>query len=118
VRVLVRERVPPHEVLLERLVGAGGEEGRLGEQAGLQRQQVAEDARQGDEHVDARPAELGERHELGAAEPAVAVEPGSRAEQGEGLGDRAAARLEVVGAPEHERHRLGQRVALGDVAGE
>ena len=46
------------EVQFDRLVGAGREEGGFGEQLDLQRQQVAEDARQRDDHVDARPAEL------------------------------------------------------------
>ena len=58
---LVGERVLAHEVLLDRLVGGGGEERGLREQLDLQRQQIAEDARQRDDHVDARAAELGER---------------------------------------------------------
>ena len=115
---LVRERVLADVVLVERLVGAGGEERGLREQAGLQGQQIAEDARERDQDVDARTPELLERHQLGAAQPTVAVEAGTRAQQRERLTDRAPARLEVVGAPEDERHRLRKRVALRDVARE
>jgi hypothetical protein len=44
VRRLVRERVFAHEVVALGFVGARGEERRFGEHAGLQRQQIAEDA--------------------------------------------------------------------------
>jgi Mn-dependent DtxR family transcriptional regulator len=52
------------EVHLQRLVGAGGQEGGLGQQLDLQRQQVAEDAGQRDHDVDARAAERLERNQL------------------------------------------------------
>ena len=68
--------------------------------------------------VDARPAELVERDELRAGEPAVAVEARRGAQQRQRLGDRPALGLQIVGAPQHDRDRLGQRVAVGRVAGE
>jgi hypothetical protein len=80
------QRVLADEVLLERLVGAGGQEGGFGQQLDLQRQQVAEDAREGDDHVDARAAQLGQRHQVGAGQAAVAVEARRGAHQRQGLG--------------------------------
>ena len=55
---LESQRVLAHEVLFAGFVGAGSEQRRFGQQLGLQRQQVAEDARQRDHHVDcaARPS--------------------------------------------------------------
>jgi hypothetical protein len=105
-----------HEVCARRLVGAGGQEGGLGQQLDLQRQQVAEDARQRDDHVDARPAQLLQRDQLGAGQAAVAVEARLGAHQRQRLGDRRAFGLQVVGAPQHEGDRLGERVAVGHVA--
>jgi hypothetical protein len=105
------------EVLFQRLVGAGGQEGGLGQQLDLQRQQVAEDARQRDHHVHPRAAQLGQRHQLGTGQAAVAVEARPRAHQRQGLGDRAAFALEVVGAPQHQGDGLGQRVAVGPCGG-
>jgi hypothetical protein len=67
VLALVGQRVLAHEVQFLGLVGAGGQEGGLGQQLDLQRQQVAEDARQRDHHVDARPAQLGQRHQRAPA---------------------------------------------------
>ena len=112
------QRVGADEVVREGLVGGGGAEGGFGEELGLQRQQVAEDAREGHHHVDARAAEDGERHEVGAGQPAVGVEAGRRADQRHRLGDRAAVGLDAVRAPEHQRHRVrqarrGRRAAAG-----
>ena len=73
--------------MLERLVGAGREPRGLGDHPGLERQQVAEDARQRDDHVDPRAAEFGERDQLGARQPAIAVEPRPRADQRQRLRD-------------------------------
>ena len=106
---LVAKRVLAHEIELGRLVCRGRQEGGLRQQLGLQRQQIAEDARQGDDHVDARAAELRERHQHGAGQPSEAVEPRPRADQGERLPDRPALALQVVGAPQDERDRLRER---------
>ena len=73
-RLLVGQCVLPDEVAVKRLVRAGREITSLGEKLDLQRQQVAEDAGERDDHVDPRPAELVERHQLCAGETAVAVE--------------------------------------------
>ena len=112
------ERVLADVVLAGGLVGLGRQQRRFGQQLGLQRQQIAKDAGEGDHHVDPRPTELDQRQQLGAAEPPVTVEPRRRAHQPQRLGDRTALGLEVVGAPQHHRHRLRQPVALFHVLGE
>ena len=94
------------EVAIRRLIGLGRQQRRLGEQGGLHRQQVAEDAGEGDHHIHARPAQGFERHELRAAEPAIPVQPRLGAHQPERLGDRPALGFEIVRAPQHHRHRL------------
>ena len=112
----VAQRMGADEVQRLGLVGGGGVEGGFGEHPGLQRQEVAEDAGEGHHHVDARAAEFGQRHQVGAGEPAVAVEAGLRADQRQGLGDRAAVGLDVVAAPEHQRHSVRQRRVGGEQA--
>ena len=112
---LVAQGVLADEVHFLGLIGRGGQERSLGEQLDLQRQQVAEDAGERDDHVDARPAEFRERQQRGAREPAVTVEARHGAEQGESLADRAAFGFQVVRAPQHERDGLGQRVAVVEV---
>ena len=101
------------KLLLDRLVGAGRQERGLGEQLDLQRQQVAEDARQRDHHVDARPAQARRAAASRApGEAAVAVEARLGADQRQRLRDRAAFALQVVGAPQHDRDGLGQGAAV------
>ena len=111
----VGERMLPDEVLVFRLLGAGGEPAGLGEHARLQGQQVAEDAGEGEHHVDARAAQFGQRQQACAAQPAKAVEARCGTEQRHRLGDGSALALEVVGAPQHQRHGLGQGLAGGDM---
>ncbi len=77
----------------------------LGQHPGLQRQQVAEDAREGHHHVDPRPAKLGQRDQVGTRQPAIAVEARPGSHQRQRLGDRAAVGLDVVRPPQHQRHR-------------
>ena len=60
------ERVGTDEILLQRLIGAGGEQRGLGQQLDLQGQQIAEDAGERQHHIDARAA---------PAAPAARVEP-------------------------------------------
>ena len=110
------QRMLAHEVLLDGLVRAGGQERGLGQQLDLQRHQVAEDARQRDHHVDPRPAEFGQRDQLRAGQAAVAVEARPGADQGQGLGDRCPLGLEVVGAPQHDGDGLGEGMAVRHVA--
>ena len=86
---LVGQRVLAHEILLAGFVGAGGKQRRLGQQPGLERQQVAEYARQRDHHVDARTPEAIERDQLRAGEAAIAVVARLRAHQPQRLGDRS-----------------------------
>ncbi len=103
------------EVALDRLVGAGGQERGFGQQLDLQRQQVAEDARQRDDHVHARPTQRVQRQQLGAGQAAVAVEARLGADQCQGLADRCAFGLQVVGAPQHQRDAFREGVAVGAV---
>ena len=113
---LVGQRMLAHEVQMQRLVGAGGQERGLGQQLDLQRQQVAEDARQRDDHVDARPAQLLQRQQLGAGQATVAVEARLGADEGQRLRDRRAFGLQVVGAPQHQRDAFREGMAVGVVA--
>jgi hypothetical protein len=87
----------------------GGEEAGFRQQLRLQRQQVAEDARQRHHDVDARTAQLFERDEIGAGKPAVAVEARLSRRSAPAPADRPALGLQVVGAPQHQRDGLGQR---------
>ena len=112
------QRVLADEVLISGFVGAGGEERRFGQQANLHRQQVAEDARQGDDHVDARATQFGQGNQLCTGQAAVAVEARRGAHQGQRLRHRAAFGLEVVGAPQHHGHGFGQGLVVLLVAGQ
>ncbi len=100
------------EVHLVRFVRARGEVTGLRQQADLQRQKVAEDAGDGHDDVDPRAAELFERDEARASEPAVGVEARTRADQRQRLADRAAFALEIVRAPENDRDAFGERMAV------
>ena len=112
---LIAQRVLAHEIALDGFVGGGGEERGLGQQLDLQRQEIAEDSRQRDDHVDPRMIELVERDQCRAGEAAVAVEAGSGADQGQRLGDRPTLALEVVGAPQDQSDRFGEGIAIGHV---
>ena len=107
------QRVLADEIQLDRLVGGRGQQRRLGQQLGLQRQQIAEDAGQRDRRtsIRGRPRLL-ERHQLRAAQPAIAVVARLGAHQPQRLRDRAALGLQVVGAPQHHRDGFGQRPAV------
>ena len=112
-----------HGVLADVIVGrslvrAGGQQRRLSQQLGLQRQQVAKNAGQGDDDVDARAAQHLEWQQGCATQPAVAVEPRPRTHQPQRLGNRPALGLQVVGAPQHDRHRLRHRTRIGQVPGQ
>ena len=61
-------------------------------------------------------AHLIQRQQRGAREAAIAVEAGGCAQQREGLGDGGALGLEIVRAPEHEGHGLGEGIAIGHMA--
>ena len=113
---LIGQGVLAHEVLVQRLVRAGGLEGGLREQPGLQRQQVTEDAGQGHHHVDARPAQFLQGDQVGTGQAAEAIEARAGAHQGQGLGDGAALGLEVVRAPQDHGDALRQRIALDRIA--
>ena len=106
------------EVLLDRFVGAGGQERGFGQQANLHGQQVAEDAREGDHHVDAGASEFGQGNQSCTGQAAITVKARRSAHQGQGLCHRAAFGLEVVGAPQHHGHGLGQGLVVLLVAGQ
>ena len=114
-RGLEGQRVLANEVLFNRLIGGRGQEAGLGQQLDLQRQQIAEDAGHGDDHVDPRPVELIERQQFRAGQAAVTVEARSGAEQRQRLPDRRAFVLEIVGAPQHDRDQLRESVSFGDM---
>ena len=114
-RGLEGQRVLANEIPFDRLVGGGRQEAGFGQQLDLQRQQVAEDAGHGDDDVDPRPVELIERQQFRAGQAAVTVEARPGAEQRQRLPDRRALVLEVVGAPQHDRHRFRQPVSFADV---
>ena len=63
---LIGQGVLADEIAIHRFVRRRGQIAGLRQQLDLQRQQIAEDARQGDDHVDARAPEFGERNELRA----------------------------------------------------
>ena len=108
-----------HEVLLHRLVGRRGEQRGFGQQLGLQRQQIAENARTASPpHRCAAGPELASGTSCAPAQPAVAVEARLGAHQPQRLRDRAAFGLQVVGAPQHHRDRFRQRLAVRRVARE
>ena len=109
----VREGVLANEVDVVRFVRGGSEIAGLRQHAGLQGQQVAEDARERQHHVDARMAErLGSGSRLAPAQPPEAVEARNGPQQRQGLGNRPALALEVVGAPQDKRHGLGKGLPL------
>ena len=112
IRGLEGQRVLANEVPFNRFIRRGGQEAGFGQQLDLKRQQVAEDAGHGDDHVDPRPVELIERQQFRAGQAAIAVEARACAEQRKRLPDRRALVLEIVGAPQHDRHRLRYRRVL------
>ena len=59
-----------------------------------------------------------QRHQHRAGRGGHSRRSGARAHQGQRLGDRPALALEVVGAPQHQRERFRQRVAVVGIAGE
>ncbi len=95
------------EIRFERLVGAARKPCRFGEHAGLERQEIAENARERCDDVDPRTAELFERDQFGTREPAVPVEPRPRADQRHGLRQLDAFALHIVGAPQHHGEAFG-----------
>ncbi len=72
----VGERVGAHIVVGRGLLRRSGKQRRLCEQFRLQRQQIAEDAGQRDDAVDAAEGRGIERDKLGAAHPPIAVVAG------------------------------------------
>jgi len=105
---LMRERVATDEVHLLGLVGLGGEQGGFCHHAGLQRQQIAEHARQRDDHVDARTTQFFERDQLCTGKAVIAVKTRARTDQREHLGNLRALAFQIVGAPQHHRDGFRQ----------
>ena len=114
----MRERVFAQIVAFLRLVRGRCEEAGFRQQPDLQRQEVSEDSRHRQHHIDSRSAELLQRNKARAAQAAVGVEARLGADQGEGLADRHALALEVVRAPEDDRDGFWKRMAVGGVARE
>jgi hypothetical protein len=101
VRRHVGQAVLTNEIHVACLVGIARQPGGLGNHAGLERQQVAEDAGKGDHHVDPRPPQFLDRDQLRAAQPAIAVEARAGTDQRQRLSDLRALALQIVGAPQH-----------------
>ena len=114
--LLVGQRVLADPVHLQRLVGGGGHVGGVGQQLDLQRQQVAKDARERDDHVDAWAPQFFQRNQRRTGNAAVAVKARARAHESQHLADGRAFVFQVVRAPQHHGNRLGQGVAVGHVA--
>mmetsp|Transcript_11267 Transcript_11267/g.45615 ORF Transcript_11267/g.45615 Transcript_11267/m.45615 type:complete len:630 (+) Transcript_11267:424-2313(+) len=106
------ERVLTHEVLVERLVGFGGELDGAVQEVHLVDEEIPEDARARDDHVDARPPQLLERDELQLVDAAERVGQRSDADELEDLRERLAIRFDVVGAPQRERDGFGERAGI------
>ena len=110
--LLVSQGVFADEVVLNRFIGLRGEQGGLCQHFDLQRQQVAEDARQSDDHIDARATEFFQRYQLCADQAAIAVKSRLGTQQTQRLADLAAFGFQVVTAPQHDGDGFGQVVAV------
>eukprot|EP00964_Phaeocystis_antarctica_P011942 scaffold6584_cov98-Phaeocystis_antarctica.AAC.2 len=106
------ECVLAHEVHLEWLVELGGHLDGAVKQGHLVNEEVAEDTRAGDDHVDARPAELLQRDHLELVDAAERVGHRPDADHPQHLCERLAVGLDVVGAPQHKGHRRGVSEAV------
>ena len=109
---LMRQAVLADEILFGGLVGHRRQIGGFGDHPRLQRQQVAEDARQGDHHVDPRPPQFRQRDQLRAGQPAIIVKSWPGAEKRQRLGDLGTLALQIVRAPQHHGDAFGQRAAV------
>eukprot|EP00960_Hanusia_phi_P023345 689242-Hanusia_phi.AAC.1 len=101
-----------HEVHLERLVRLSRHLDAAVEEVHLVDEEVAEDTRAGDDHVDAGPAELLERDELQLVHAAERVGDGTDTYELQNLRERLAVRLDVVSAPQGKGDRLGVGAAV------
>jgi hypothetical protein len=88
----------------------------FGQEFDLQGHEVAEDARERDDHIDPRTAQLGQRYQGRTGNAAVAVKARQRAHERQRLADGRTLVFEVVTAPQHHGDGLGQRVAIGHKA--
>ncbi len=104
----IGKRVLTDEVHLDRLVRRRGQIARLGQHARLDRQKIAEDARQRHDRIDARTLQLLERDQHGTADAVIGIEPWPCTHQRHGLGKRRPAGLQIVRAPEHNGDRFRQ----------
>ena len=80
----------------------------FGQKAGLQRQQIAENARQCHHNVNARAAQFGQRNQVRARQAAIGIKARGRADQRQGLRNRPAIGFDIVRPPQHHRHRTRQ----------
>ena len=114
----MRQRVFAQIVAFLRLVRRRGEEASVRQQPDLQREEVSEDSRHRQHHIDARSAELLQRNKVRAAQAPIGVEARLGANKGEGLADRHALGLEIVRPPQDDRDGSRKRMAVRGVAGE
>ena len=113
---LVGQGMLADEIHLQRFIGGSRHERRFGQQLDLQRHEVAEYPRQGNDDIDPGTSQILERDQRCPGNAAIAVKTRQRTHQGKCLADRRTLALEVVAAPEHHRNGLGQGVAIGDEA--
>ena len=117
VRGAVGVGVAADVVVLVGLVEAGDQADGVVEHRDHVREGVAEEARDPHDHVDAGPAELGERDGLQPDDAARRLVPGRQhAEQGEDLGDVVARGAHGRGAPDREPDRGRVLAGLVEVA--
>ena len=104
------------EIGLEGFVSRCGQEEALRQEADLKRQQIAEDAGQRADNVDARPSQLFQRDQGGARQPPIAVEPGPHSHQCQHLTDRSALVFQIIRPPQHDRDGFRHGQAVSPVA--
>ena len=114
--LLMHQAVGADMVHARWFVGAGGEEGGIGNHPRLQREQIAEDARQRDDDVDARAAKLAQGDQFGPRKTTIAVEARGSADQRKDLGNLRAFALQIVRTPQHHRQRGRRAAGVGRVA--
>ena len=106
----MRHSMGAQVVHLQRLIRLCGQKRRLGQKAGLKRQQIAENTGQRHHNVDTRTSQLSEGDQRRTAETPETVKPGLCADQRKGLPDRSAIGFDVVRAPEDQRNRPRQAI--------
>ena len=104
----IGQRMGADEVLRQGFVSHRAFIGRFGQHFGLQGQQVAEDARQGHQHVNPWAVKVSKGYQISPTQAAISVKARLGTHQRQGLGNRPAVRLDIVRPPQHQRDRARQ----------